>query len=355
LEQEVLAAVLREHTPTAADKFIQELSWRTYWKGWLEMRPQVWDRYRTVVDKLNTQLSSKPDLQRRWDRATQGKTGIECFDHWACELTETGYLHNHARMWFASIWVFTLELPWELGADFFLRHLLDGDAAANTLSWRWVAGLQTPGKTYLARADNIARYTHGRFHPQGQLSESAAPVKAGSAVPAKPLPTTTQPVTGRRTGLLISEDDLCPETLDLPQTTIAAVAGFTSDYARSPWPIGRQVVEFTRAALDDGLQRTSDRFQVDATCLPTAELSEQVIAWCQRHDLSQLILPYVPVGTTRDTLQPALSALNQQGIHVAQIRREWDELLWPHATRGYFAFKKAVAPLIASYRANLIA
>jgi deoxyribodipyrimidine photo-lyase len=64
------------------------------------------------------------------------------------ELVETGYLHNHARMWFASIWIFTLRLPWELGADFFLRHLLDGDAASNTLSWRWVAGLHTKGKHY---------------------------------------------------------------------------------------------------------------------------------------------------------------------------------------------------------------
>ena len=60
--------------------------------------------------------------------------GIEGFDHWAKELAETGYLHNHARMSFASIWLFTLKLPWSLGADFFLRHLLDGDPASNTLS-----------------------------------------------------------------------------------------------------------------------------------------------------------------------------------------------------------------------------
>ena len=96
-----------------------------------------------------------------------GATGIDCFDAWARELVATGYLHNHARMWFASIWIFTLRLPWELGADFFLRHLIDGDPASNTLSWRWVAGLQTAGKTYLATAENIARFTGGRFAPQG--------------------------------------------------------------------------------------------------------------------------------------------------------------------------------------------
>ena len=70
-------------------------------------------------------------------------------------------------MWFASIWIFTLRLPWALGADFFLRHLIDADAASNTLSWRWGAGLQTVGKTYLARTENIARYTNGRFAPRG--------------------------------------------------------------------------------------------------------------------------------------------------------------------------------------------
>ena len=66
-------------------------------------------------------------------------------------------------MWFASIWIFTLELPWQLGARFFLEHLADGDAASNTLSWRWVAGLQTKGKRYEASSYNIETYTKGRF------------------------------------------------------------------------------------------------------------------------------------------------------------------------------------------------
>ncbi|MCK7502530.1 MAG: hypothetical protein MZW92_81430 [Comamonadaceae bacterium] len=86
-------------------------------------------------------------------------------------------LHNHARLWFASLWIFTLELPWALGADFFLRHLLDGDPASNTLSWRWVVGLQTPGKIYLARADNIARFTAGRFPAVTGLATAARPLR----------------------------------------------------------------------------------------------------------------------------------------------------------------------------------
>ncbi|MFZ4747891.1 MAG: FAD-binding domain-containing protein [Sphingomonas sp.] len=129
-EREVVAAVLDRHSLVAAEKFIQEVLWRTYWKGWLELRPSVWQRF---VDERDRQRESFPNA-RAIVAAETGMTGIEGFDDWARELVDTGYMHNHARMWFASIWIFTLRLPWALGADFFLRHLLDADAASNTLS-----------------------------------------------------------------------------------------------------------------------------------------------------------------------------------------------------------------------------
>jgi len=148
-EGEMVGAALAHHGAERAEKFIQEVFWRSYWKGYLELRPQMWREYRQAA-----QAAPQP---RFLAKAMAGQTGIECFDAWAQELTETGWLHNHTRMWFASIWIFTLRLPWELGAEFFLAHLADADAASNTLSWRWVAGIQTPGKHYLARAENISR------------------------------------------------------------------------------------------------------------------------------------------------------------------------------------------------------
>ncbi|MGD9294497.1 MAG: FAD-binding domain-containing protein, partial [Roseobacter sp.] len=180
-EEEVLQCVLGRHGYAAAEKFVQEVCWRTYWKGWLELRPGIWDACRQDLKRAWNDVQTQSGLRVRWEDACHGSTGIDCFDAWAKELVSTGYLHNHARMWFASIWVFTLRLPWTLGAAFFLRHLLDGDPASNTLSWRWVAGLQTEGKHYLARAENIARYTRGRFNPRGLLDESAAPLSEHGA------------------------------------------------------------------------------------------------------------------------------------------------------------------------------
>ena len=139
-EVEVVKAVLERYSARDADKFIQEVFWRGYFKCWLEAHPSVWLSYEADIRRLTRELSEDVALARRWGRAVEGRTGIECFDAWALELIETGYLHNHARMWFASIWIFTLGLPWQLGADFFLRHLIDGDPASNTLSWRWVGG-----------------------------------------------------------------------------------------------------------------------------------------------------------------------------------------------------------------------
>ena len=80
-------------------------------------------------------------------------------------------------MWFASIWIFTLELPWQLGAEFFMQHLYDGDPASNTLGWRWVAGIQTQGKHYLATEWNINKFTNNRFK-NIKLNENAHPISS---------------------------------------------------------------------------------------------------------------------------------------------------------------------------------
>jgi hypothetical protein len=136
-EDEVLEAVLgASFSAEAAEKFVQEVYWRTYWKGWLEMRPSVWTAYRAACSVALDRVDVEAGLRADWEAACKRRDRDRRLRRLGAGTRETGYLHNHARMWFASIWIFTLRLPWELGADFFLRHLLDGDPASNTLSWR---------------------------------------------------------------------------------------------------------------------------------------------------------------------------------------------------------------------------
>ena len=166
-EYDLVREILSQYNLQKVDKFIQEVFWRVYWKGWLEHRPEVW---RDFVD------SDPTYSEEEYKKAINGETGIECFDDWVKELKTENYLHNHTRMWFASIWIFTLNLPWELGARFFMKHLFDGDAASNTLSWRWVAGIQTQGKNYLARESNIRKFTNQRYM-NTSLNENALPLE----------------------------------------------------------------------------------------------------------------------------------------------------------------------------------
>ena len=136
-------------------KYTDEILWRIYWKGYLENHKSIWSEYINFKEYSN---NSNLIIS-----AINGQTGIDCFDKWIEELRENNYLHNHARMWFASIWIFTLGLPWQLGARLFMRYLFDGDASSNTLSWRWVAGIHTNNKPYLASKENINKYTVNRF------------------------------------------------------------------------------------------------------------------------------------------------------------------------------------------------
>ena len=167
-EYDLIREILSQYSLQKVDKFVQEVFWRVYWKGWLEHRPEVWK------DFVN---SSPTYSEEDYMKAINGETGIECFDDWVNELKKENYLHNHTRMWFASIWIFTLNLPWELGARFFMKHLFDGDAASNTLSWRWVAGIQTQGKNYLARESNIRKFTNQRYI-NATLNENALPLES---------------------------------------------------------------------------------------------------------------------------------------------------------------------------------
>lgn len=222
-EAEVVIAVLRAHAFSRVEKFVQEVYWRRYWKSWLSLRPEVWSEFLRELEAIG----ENPAVRR----IEESQSGNRVIDHFANELVTTGYLHNHARMWFAGWWVHEARLPWQSGAAFFFRHLLDGDPASNTLSWRWVAGLQTAGKTYLARRSNLEKYLAPELHDS--LSDGLAAFENPQALQAL---TSAKPSVTRKefppdslapsivTGLWINEEDLAVETSPLGQQTFAAIA-----------------------------------------------------------------------------------------------------------------------------------
>jgi deoxyribodipyrimidine photo-lyase len=334
LDEEAIRAALAAHGSQAAAKFVEEVAWRAYFKGWLEGRPAVWEGYRRQVRHDRDRLAVEAGLRRVHDDACAGRTGIECFDDWARDLAEHGWLHNHARMWFASIWIFTLRLPWSLGADLFLRHLLDGDPASNTLSWRWVGGLHTRGKHYVARAENIARYTDGRYDPAGQLDENPAPLPPDDVPPHRVPPPERKPE--GKVALLLHEDDLALDGLDLDGLEVAAVAGFSARAGTAVGGCAPPVVEFARAGLDDALRRAAERFGVPARRLDADALT----GWT---DLP-VVTPHAPVGAAAAALAEAEVA----GLALSRLRRPWHAACWPHSGRGFYQVRARLPDLLTA-------
>ena len=336
-EMELVARAQDVHGASGADKFVSEVFWRTYFKGWLETRPSVWARYQETVRSQIDGL--KGGLAKAYDEAVSGRTGIDCFDAWNDELTTIGYVHNHARMWYASIWMHTLGLPWALGADHFYRHLLCGDPASNTLSWRWVAGLHTNGKAYKATASNIARYTDGRFRPGDALRGSAVPLEDDWN--GRPAPTPSgDTVPDGPVFLLLHEDDLHPESIAaLGRAEVVGLAAVQATDRRSPLPTGEMPNAFTAEALADGVARADAAFGLKGTVATPEALPDLVRASGAR----AVVTPYAPVG-------PAASLLDDLDLPVPlhRVLRPEDAAAWPHCTKGFFALRKKIPALLVA-------
>jgi hypothetical protein len=345
-EQEVCAKVLAEHSYAKAEKFVQEVLWRTYWKGWLELRPGVWQAFVAERDEQRERAEASSGLRHALTKAEAGRTGIDCFDDWARELIGTGYLHNHVRMWFASIWIFTLKLPWALGADFFLHHLLDADPASNTLGWRWVAGLQTRGKTYLARPDNIEKFTGGRYRPDGLATE--APALEGPELPAAEAlveAASGADCAGKSVVLLVHPEDLHPESLLPDAVAVESVVTVNRVTAPTDWPFGEKAQRFVDGAMSDARQRAESHFRVPVAEAP-ALTARALIDRARSSGVDTVLTPYAPVGPMADALALLDEELADAGLALIRLRRRWDELAWPNATRGFFPFKKKIPALL---------
>lgn len=345
LEDEIIEGTLESHGFEPAQKWLQEVCWRRYWKGWMEAHPDVWASWRRQVRALREVLPAK--TLERAEQVAAGRSGVACMDKIARELVDTGYLHNHARMWWASFWIHVEQLPWELGADFFFRHLLDADPASNTLSWRWVAGIQTQGKTYLVRRSNIEKYAPCYLTDNEAGAEriaddavSARPVQFPANLRrALPVCATEYKPSGDRTGLWLHADDLSPEMGLLADAAPACVAACVCEQVyENVYGLSSSRVDVLRTVIGDGVDRAAAHYRCKAEVLEADDPVQGLLAWALANRLSEVVALMPFVGPVGDMLPRLRRDFEAAGVRLTLVRRPSDEAAFSMATAGFFPF-----------------
>ena len=321
-EYEVAKSVLAKFPYQKVEKYIQEIFWRVYWKGWLELRPQVW------TDFIEDLKGLKED--DNYKKAINGETQIECFNDWVKELKENNYLHNHTRMWFASIWIFTLNLPWQKGAEFFMKNLFDGDAASNTLSWRWVAGLQTKGKHYVAQSWNISKFTNNKYK-NIKLNENALPLTDKREYKLSPLNFIIEDNSNE--DLLVFENELNLENKNLKKYKNIYLV-LLSNKARKI-NLEQKVLDYKSKIIDDQKKRFKDLQIID-------ELKFQTLT----DEIKSFDVVHPSIGENYSYLN---IMRKKQNLELNFILSEEDKFSWQFSNKGYFNFKNNIPKILTNF------
>ena len=326
-EIEIINKSLKKYSFVKNEKFIQEILWRVYWKGWLELRPNVWLDYLNDLKKIKENFKNN----QNYLIAIDGKTNIECFNYWVNELKENNYLHNHTRMWFASIWIFTLKLPWQLGAEFFLQHLYDGDAASNTLGWRWVAGIQTKGKNYLASEWNIKKFTNNRFQ-NIKLNENAIPILSEKNYSINNKDFVNVEILENQS-LLVFENNLSFETTDFQDIKFKKILLIDHKNNYRTINLSESVINFKSGLLEDQKKRLEEK-----------SINCEIININEIKNITENIYAIYP------SIGENLDFINLNGLKNIQfLYRKLDQFSWQYCNKGFFNFKNYIPKIIQKF------
>jgi len=325
-EYETAKLVLKKHPFQKVDKFIQEIFWRVYWKGWLELRPRVWS------DFIEDLKSIKED--KDYIKAVNGETEIKCFNDWVNELKEFNYLHNHTRMLFASIWIFTLKLPWQKGAEFFMKHLYDGDAASNTLSWRWVAGIQTKGKNYLAQSWNISKFTNNKYN-NVKLNETALPIIDKREYKITPIQISKDE--NLNENLIIFENEMFIDLTEKKKYKKIYYVLLSND-CRSI-NLSTKVMNYKKDIIKSRL----NEIKMDSELLNENGLVSLFDA------VKSFDVIYPSIGENFSFLKKVMKKNN---LKINYITRKEDEFCWKFSNKGYFNFKSNIPIILSTFKLN---
>ena len=323
-EYETVERVLKKRPYQKVEKYVQEIFWRVYWKGWLELRPKVWTDFTEDLKNI------KDD--EKIQQAVNGKTQISCFNDWVNEIKEFNYLHNHTRMWFASIWIFTLKLPWQKGAEFFLKYLLDGDAASNTLSWRWVAGLQTKGKNYSAQSWNIEKFTNNKYK-NIRLVENPIPLQDKREYKLTEIENFNNSEKVRN--LIFFENDLNLENYNLNNYQNIYCLLLENDKRKIK--LDQKVLDFKKIIIKNHLKTLSKdiKFLENSQNLNILD------------GVKELDVIYPSIGENLSFIK----RLNKtKDIKFRFLKNEKDLFCWNFSNKGYFNFKSNIPKIITKFK-----
>ena len=326
-EIEIIKKSLKKYSFVKNEKFIQEVLWRVYWKGWLELRPDVWTDFIIDLNKLKQEYKNN----KNYLEAIEGKTKIECFNTWVNELKNYNYLHNHARMWFASIWIFTLGLPWQLGAEFFMRYLFDGDSASNTFGWRWVAGIQTKGKNYVALEWNIKKFTNNRFS-NIKLKENPVPIIDDRNYSILNNDFINANLSNNQ-DLLIFENHLSFEKSDFKDHSFKNLYFVFNENETRQIKLDEKVIDFKKSLITDQIENLKNK-----------SLNCKMINIKDLKDMKENLLALYPsVGENLDYI----NSNNLKNINF--LYRKIDQYSWKYCNKGFFNFKNYIPKIVQKF------
>jgi hypothetical protein len=233
-------------------------------------------------------------------------------------------------MWFASIWVFTLELPWQLGAEFFMKHLYDGDAAANTLGWRWVAGIQTQGKNYLASEWNIKKFSNNRFN-NIKLNENAPPKTSNKTYAASKLEF-NNPQHLEEKNLFIFENNLSFETGDFKDQKFKKIFLISNKNENRTIKLSEKLVKFKFQLIEDQKKRLEEK-SINVEILDLGEIQNI-------NEASYGLYP---------TVGENLDFINKNNLKIEFLYRKIDQFSWQYCNKGFFNFKNYIPKIITTF------
>jgi deoxyribodipyrimidine photo-lyase len=213
------------------------------------------------------------------------------------------------------------------------------------LSWRWVSGLHTKGKNYLATSSNIKKFTLGRFKMDALLDEVASPLNELTEHPFQSL-TSLENLPNDDFLLLVTKEDCNSVDLakDLPVSALGLMLSEKSEvFENSP-----AVFEFSHGAVVDGVERISSAGEV----LICEDWLEPLIDLARSNNVTNIVTAYTPIGPVNSKLQSIKPLLKNAGIELSFSRKQYDQTFWPHATKGFFAFKKSTNNLIKELAVN---